>query len=139
VRTGPPRRALSFGALCYNDAVTDADPILAAVPRRLASWREDERGRVVLERPRPATTGLRGVGDLISWWLSPRRVRLDALGATAWRRLDGRTTVAEVAEALAAGHAVKDARGRAARFVRLLRREGYLELDESAAAAVEPR
>jgi hypothetical protein len=119
--------------------VADADPILAAVPRRLASWREDEQGRVVLERPRPATTGLRGMGDLISWWLSPRRVRLDALGATAWRRLDGRTTVAEMAEALAAEHGIADARGRAAHFVRLLRREGFLELLVPDSTAVEPR
>ena len=128
-----------MASLCYKCAVPDADPILAAVPRRLASWREDERGRVVLERPRPATTGLRGVGDLISWWLSPRRVRLDALGATAWRRLDGRATVAEVAETLAAEHAIEDARGRAAHFVRLLHREGYLELFVPDPAAVEPR
>jgi len=119
--------------------VADVDPILAAVPRRLASWREDEQGRVVLERPRPATTGFRGVGDLISWWLSPRRVRLDALGATAWRRLDGRTTVAEMAEALAAEHGIADARGRAAHFVRLLHREGFLELLVPDPTAVEPR
>jgi hypothetical protein len=119
--------------------VADADPIPAAVPRRLAAWSEDAQGRVVLERPRPATGGLKGVGDLISWWLSPRRVRLDALGATAWRRLDGRTTVAEVAEALAAEHGIDDARGRAAHFVRLLRREGYLAFDAPLPPAVEPR
>jgi hypothetical protein len=128
-----------LAALCYNAAVTDADPILAAVPRHLASWREDEQGRVVLERPRPTTTGLRGVGDLISWWLSPRRVRLDALGSTAWRRLDGRTTVVGVAEALAVAHGIEDARSRAAHFVRLLHREGYLELLVPETAPVEPR
>ena len=125
--------------LCYNCAVPEADPILAAVPHRLAAWREDAHGRVVLERPRPTTTGLAGVGDLISWWLSPRRVRLDALGSTAWRQLDGRATVAEAAEALAREHAVADAPSRAARFVRLLRREGYLAFDAPAAAAVKPR
>lgn len=128
-----------MAALCYNVAVADADPILAAVPRRLASWKEDEQGRVVLERPRPATTGLRGVGDLISWWLSPRRVRLDALGSTAWRRLEGHTTVAGVAEALADTHGIEDARSRAARFVRLLHREGYLELLVPETAPLEPR
>ncbi len=126
-------------ALCYNSTVADVDPILAAVPRRLASWRDDERGRVVLERPRPTTAGLRGVGDLVLWWLSPRRVRLDAEGSTAWRRLEGHTTVAEVAEALAAEHGIEDARGRAAQFVRLLRREGYLEIDVPGPVAVEPR
>ena len=119
--------------------MADADPILAAVPRRLASWKEDEQGRVVLERPRPATTGLRGVGDLISWWLSPRRVRLDALGSTAWRRLEGHTTVAAVAEALADTHGIEDARSRAAHFVRLLHREGYLELLVPETAPLEPR
>ncbi|PWB74605.1 MAG: PqqD family protein [Holophagae bacterium] len=119
--------------------MADTDPILAAVPRRLAVWSEDARGLVVLERPRPTTTGLKGAGDLISWWLSPRRVRLDALGSTAWRRLDGRATVAEVAEALAAEHGIEDAQGRAAHFVRLLRREGYLAVDAHLPAAVEPR
>jgi Coenzyme PQQ synthesis protein D (PqqD) len=128
-----------LAALCYNAAVTDADPILTAVPRRLASWKEDEQGRVVLERPRPATTGLRGVGDLISWWLSPRRVRLDALGSTAWRRLEGHSTVAELADALATEHGVEDARSRAIHFVRLLRREGYLELLVPDTAPFEPR
>jgi hypothetical protein len=128
-----------LAALCYNAAVADADTILAAVPRRLASWREDEQGRVVLERPRPTTTGLRGVGDLISWWLSPRRVRLDALGSTAWRRLGDHTTVAEVAEALADKHGIEDARSRAARFVRLLHREGYLELLVPDTAPLDPR
>jgi hypothetical protein len=128
-----------LAVLCYNAAVADADPILAAVPRRLASWREDEQGRVVLERPKPTTTGLRGVGDLISWWLSPRRVRLDALGSTAWRRLGGHTTVAEVAEALADTHGIEDARNRAAHFVRLLHREGYLELLVPETAPLEPR
>ena len=126
-------------ALCYNATVADADAILAAVPRRLASWTEDAQGRVVLERPRPATTGLRGVGDLISWWLSPRRVRLDALGSTAWRRLEGDTTVAEVAEALAVEHEIEDARSRASHFVRLLHREGYLELFGPDPTAIDPR
>lgn len=128
-----------MAALCYNAAVADADPILAAVPRRLATWMEDEQGRVVLERPKPTTTGLRGIGDLISWWLSPRRVRLDALGSTAWRRLDGHATVAETAEALAAAHGIDDAQNRAAHFVRLLHREGYLELLVPDTAPVEPR
>jgi len=128
-----------LAVLCYNAAVIDADPVLAAVPRRLATWKEDEQGRVVLERPRPTTTGLRGMGDRISWWLSPRRVRLDALGSTAWRRLEGHTTVAEVAEALADTHGIEDARNRAAHFVRLLHREGYLELLVPEIAPLEPR
>jgi hypothetical protein len=126
-------------ALCYNSAVADADPILAAVPRRLASWSDDTQGRVVLERPRPTTTGLRGVGDALSWWLSPRRVRLDALGSTAWRRLDGHATVAEVGETLASAHGIEDPAGRAAHFVRLLRREGFLEVIVPDSAAIEPR
>jgi hypothetical protein len=128
-----------LAVLCYNAAVREVDPILAAVPRRLASWREDEQGRVVLDRPRPTTTGLRRVGDLISWWLSPRRVRLDALGSTAWRRFGDHTTVAEVAEALADAHGIEDARNRAAHFVRLLHREGYLELLVPETAPLEPR
>lgn len=115
------------------------DPILATVPRPLAEWSEGEAGRVVLVRPRPTTGGLKGVGDLISWWLSPRKVRLDALGSAAWRLIDGRTTVAEIAAALAARHEAEDAAGRAAFFVRLLVREGYVELWASEPPATDPR
>lgn len=117
----------------------ERDPLLAAVPRPLAAWKQDELGRVVLERPRPTTTGLKGLGDLLSWWLSPRRVRLDALGSTAWKRLDGRTTVAEVAETLEAEHRIEDAPDRAVFFVRLLHREGYLELLVPESRALGPR
>ncbi len=88
---------------------------------------------MVLVRPRPTTTGLRGAVDQIVWWLSPRKVRLDALGSAAWRLIDGHTTVAEIADTLADRHEADDASGRAAFFVRLLVREGYLEL-----WAVEP-
>ena len=119
--------------LCYNAGVSAPDPILATVPRPLAEWSSGEDGRVVLVRPRPTTAGLKGTVDLITWWLSPRKVRLDALGSAAWRLIDGRTTVAEIADALAARHEAEDAPGRAAFFVRLLVREGYLEL-----WAVEP-
>jgi len=55
----------------------------------------------VLLRPR----FLRGP---FAWWLQPRlrnpyfRVHLDAVGSFVWARCDGRTTVAEIAEAMEA-------------------------------------
>ncbi len=118
--------------------MTDADPILATIPRPLASWTEDEQGRVVLERPKPTTAGLKGIGDLVSWWLSPRKVRLDALGTSVWRLIDGRTSVAELAAAIESEHEAENAADRAALFVRLLRREGYIQLLVRDAAAVQP-
>lgn len=100
-----------------------------AVPVPLGPWREVE-GRVVLERPRPSRRGWAGVAERFSYWASVRRVRLDEVGSAAWRRIDGRRTVAEVARQLEAerGAAVAPAEERVGRFVGELARLGFLEL-----------
>ena len=59
----------------------------------------EEEGHVVVLRPR----FLRGP---LAWWLQPRlrrphfRVKLDPIGSFIWRRCDGETTVAQLAEAM---------------------------------------
>lgn len=47
--------------------------------------------------------------------------------------------MAEVAEALADKHGIEDARNRAAHFVCLLHREGYLDLVVPDTSPVDPR
>ena len=60
---------------------------------------DEEDGQVVVLRPR----FLRGP---LAWWLQPRlkrphfRVKLDDIGSFIWRRCDGETTVAQLAEAM---------------------------------------
>lgn len=68
------------------------------VPVRRASWREKDDGRVVVERPRPRTSGLKGLLDRVSHALSMRYIRLDETGSFAWKQIDGRSTAGEVAE-----------------------------------------
>ncbi|HEX6203005.1 MAG TPA: PqqD family protein [Thermoanaerobaculia bacterium] len=100
-----------------------------AVPVPLGPWRE-VAGRVVLERPRPARRGWAGFAERFSYWASVRRVRLDEVGSAAWRRIDGRRSVAEVARELEAegGAAVAAAEERVGLFVRELARLGFVEL-----------
>lgn len=76
------------------------DPrVLDCVPRRLAEWRAGDDGRVVVERPRPATTGLRGAWDRLLWLMATPRIRLDELGSSVWRQMDGEASLAEIARA----------------------------------------
>jgi len=94
---------------------------------RLAEWQEQD-GRVVVSRPRPTSRGLRGFADLISYWLSVPRIRLDEVGSATWLLLDGRRTVDEVAELVRErfGDAVEPAEERIGTFVRTLRYQGFL-------------
>jgi len=101
--------------------------LLGLAPRRAAEWDEVE-DRVVLRRPPPRGRGLRWLGDWLLCQLSARRIRLDEVGTFVWRRLDGRTTVGELAAALEErfGERVTPATERLGRMVRVLRREGFL-------------
>jgi hypothetical protein len=101
--------------------------LLGIAPVRLAAW-EESGGRVTVTRPRPAQGGLRGLGELISYWMSVRRIRLDEVGSFCWKLLDGRRTVGEVAAALRErfGEAVEPAEERAGQFIRVLRYQGML-------------
>lgn len=101
--------------------------VLALRPVRIAAW-EERDGRVVLIRPGPTTSGLRGLWDRLLHQLSARRIRLDEIGSAAWLALDGDRTVAQVAVDLRAdfGAAVEPAEDRLGHLVRVLRREGFL-------------
>lgn len=72
--------------------------LMSLAPVRRARWGVKDDGRVVVERPRPVSRGLRGLMDRISHALSMRFIRLDAAGSFAWRQLDGTATVRQVGE-----------------------------------------
>jgi len=88
-------------------------------PARLASWDEKEDGRVVVTRPRPRTSGLRGLFDRLSFRLSMPRIRLDPVGSLVWRQLDGRRTVRQVCDEVRRelGDAVEPVEERVGTFV----------------------
>jgi len=100
-------------------------------PVRLADWSERE-GRIVLERPLPPGRGVKGFLRRLSSLTGVKRLRLDALGAFVWSRLDGEANAAEIArelhEELEAenGGDAEEAEQRVERFVLLLRREGLV-------------
>ena len=71
--------------------------ILSCVPHRLGPWQADGDVRVVVERPRPATRGLRGAFDHLRWLMSHPKIRLDDLGSFVWKRMEGGETLAEIA------------------------------------------
>jgi hypothetical protein len=73
-----------------------AEDQLALVPRRLAEW-EEQDGRVVVHRPRPTTRGLAGLRDRFHYMMAPSQIRLDEVGSTIWRGMDGRATIADLA------------------------------------------
>lgn len=85
------------GGTQRRGAATSID-LMSLAPVRSARWGVKEDGRVVVERPRPATRGLRGLLDRLSHLLSMRFIRLDAAGSVAWRHLDGSATVRQVGE-----------------------------------------
>lgn len=107
------------------------DPrVLDCVPRRLAEWRADDDGRVVVERPRPVTTGLRGSWDHLLWLMATPRIRLDELGSRVWRQMDGKASLAEIGRA--SSEVVPDRAEhidqRLAIFATALERQGLIEL-----------
>ncbi len=101
--------------------------LLGLAPLRLAEW-EEVGGRVVVLRPEPGSTGLRGLLDRFFHRMSANRIRLDEVGSFAWLHLDGERTVGEVAQLLTGefGDRVAPAEERLAHLVWLLRKEGLL-------------
>ena len=94
---------------------------------RCAEWQEVD-GRVVIERPRPVTSGLRAPLDWLSFLMSTRRIRLDAQGSFAWAHLDGAHSVADLARAMRRefGAAVEPAEERLGTLIRQLRSQDML-------------
>lgn len=96
-------------------------------PVRLARW--EERGdRVVLLRPQPRGRTPRVLLDRFLHLLAAHRLRLDEIGSASWLLLDGKRSVAEVAEMLRQrfGGRVEPAEERVGHLVRVLRREGFV-------------
>ena len=79
-------------------------------------------------RPPPSARGLKRFKQWVAYQLSAKRVRLDELGSFAWKRLDGRRTVGEVARELREefGEAGEPAEERLGLLVRQLRGEEFL-------------
>jgi len=72
-------------------------------PVRLADWNERD-GIVVVECPKPGEPWYREPAAWFSWWTGPQRIKLDEIGSQCWRRFDGRTSLTEIGEAVAADH-----------------------------------
>jgi len=134
-----------FGRRGRKDPLEEIN-LLELAPVRLADWFQDEEGGVTLVRPRPRSKGLKRLSDLLGYYSSPKRVRLDAVGSLAWKHLDGRPTVAEIARKVRDEfeEEAEPAEERVGLFVRLLRGEGMVaypgwdDLPEREAVEVEP-
>lgn len=109
--------------------------LLDLAPVRIAPWEDTSEGVVLIRSP-PARRGLWTPLEWITYWMAPRRIKLDQVGSFSWKKLDGSSTVGEIATALRShfGGDAEPAEDRLGRFVRLLRREqliafpGYDEL-----------
>ena len=71
---------------------------------------------------------MQSLKDWVHWAWHPKRIRLDELGSSIWRRLDGRATLEEIADA--AQHDFPDQMGaiseRVAEFIAALRTLGLV-------------
>jgi Coenzyme PQQ synthesis protein D (PqqD) len=92
-------------------------------PVRTAAWREVD-GRVVVERSPVPAHGWRRLVDTLFFLTGVERIRLDALGSSVWRRLDGAATVGEVCAGLRAefGAGCEPVEDRLGSFLATLRR-----------------
>lgn len=125
--------------MARRDAGLEDVNLLELAPVRTAEWSEVE-GRVVVERPPSLARGPRRWIETLSALTGVKRIRLDAVGSSAWRRLDGAHTVGEVCAALRAelGAACEPAEERLGLFLGMLRREklvAYPGWDDEAIAA----
>jgi hypothetical protein len=102
--------------------------LLELAPARVAEW-EEVGDRIVVHRPRPNGPWPARAVHWLLYLMAPRRIRLDECGSFAWRRLDGRCTVGDLAQHLRDrfGDAVEPAEQRLGRLIRVMRREGLVE------------
>jgi hypothetical protein len=102
--------------------------LLDLTPERVAEW-EDVGERVVIIRPLPKTRGIKRAIDRLLFEMSTRRIRLDELGSAAWHLMDGRRTVAAIADGLREqfGEAVEPAEERLATLMQYFHRQLFVE------------
>ncbi len=124
-----------FNGLVVDDPQLE-DPVARKIwdlgsltPERTAEWCVVE-DVVVVECPRPGGRGPKYWGAWCRWWTGPQRIRLDPIGSTAWRRMDGAITLGTIVDAMAA-EMPEDRERLVARldlFVRTLASQGLLRL-----------
>jgi len=104
--------------------------ILSCVPHRLGPWKADGDVRVVVERPRPETRGLKGAFDHLRWLMSHPKIRLDELGTFVWNRMDSGETLAEIASVTSEAFpdCTESMEQRLALFATALHHQGLIEL-----------
>lgn len=109
-----------------NQSELEGVNLLDLTPVRIAEWTE-EGAIVVVLRPVPPKPWQAPLA-----WLSAvataKKLRLDAVGSHAWRAIDGRATVAEIAWSLseAFGAEVEPAAERLGTLVRTMHHEGLI-------------
>jgi hypothetical protein len=86
---------------------------------------EEIGDRIVVLRPKPPKSRLAAPLQWFFYLLSAKRIRLDPMSSFAWRYLDGKHTVADVAARLRSefGESVEPAEERLGHLIRVLRRE----------------
>lgn len=101
--------------------------VLDIVPVRLADW-EDHGTHVILVRPRPRAPWYLLPLEWLRTALAVRRIRLDAIGSTAWRACDGARRGSEIADTVrhAFGDVAEPVEARLGQLIRRFRREGLL-------------
>ena len=101
---------------------------MGLAPRRVAEWEEVD-GKLVLFRPAPSSVGLKGAVDRFFHKMSASRIRLDHVGAFAWRHFDGERTVAGLGDLMREefGERVEPVEERLGHFVWTMRKEGFLD------------
>jgi Coenzyme PQQ synthesis protein D (PqqD) len=83
-------------------------------------------------RTRPRARGPTAVLHWLSYLMSAKRLRLDALGTFCWLQIDGRCSAWEIAASVRRefGEAAEPAEIRVGRFLGLLRREELVAFPE---------
>ncbi len=116
-----------------RQAASGTPELLDFTPTRLAEWRE-VGVRIVVERPRPTASGLKGVGQQFAYLMAARRIRLDDVGSFSWRCFDGKTSCRSVCDAMREefGDAIEPVEERLGRFLRMLLQERLVRLDPPA-------
>ncbi len=105
--------------------------LLELKPRRNAQWETADDASVTLIVPKFGNAFLRKW--LLPFLAQPNfRVRLDKFGTFVWSRCDGRTTVAEIADALSRefGAEVEPLYERLEKYVKKLERERFVSINE---------